>query len=392
MTQPLKSLVIYSEFYPPHGGATSQLIHDLHTELSKSTTRVFLISLSTSDITLTFIPSWIHLQFNSIYCRLNSKGLKAIVFSLYALLTTFFLPPNSNLLIVSNPPFLGLVGLISKIVRRSRYIFLLQDLFPSTAKLAGILPASGPLLLFWVHIMRLICSCSDLTLVLSPNMVKRFKSDFPGIDNVDHINNWAVEFSQHSNSSSNPYTRRWNTDSKLTIQYSGNFGLLHDMFTMLESSRLLQDYPIQFVFVGNGPKRYQIQTFINKLKLANVTLHPYVPRADLTYSLAACDLSAITLVPGADDLVSPSKLLGILASRRPILLIGSKNSYIGHLINSYDIGYQAEPGDVLSVVRIIKHILNNRQELQKKSDNAFELYNQLFTKARAIKKYHSLLN
>ena len=51
----------------------------------------------------------------------------------------FGISSNTQILIASNPPYIGIVGILFKFACRGKYYFLLQDIFPESAEIAGIL-------------------------------------------------------------------------------------------------------------------------------------------------------------------------------------------------------------------------------------------------------------
>ena len=386
-------IALLSEFFPPATGATSQLVYDLTTALSSGLLEITVItaqkaqipknssSIKTADLAL----------LNKFYLALPSKTLRGIAFCLFSFAYLLFTPQFSRLLIVSNPPFVGVVGLITKIIRKTPYLFLFQDIFPKTAVLAGILPPKGPLHLFWVSVMNIICTNSERVLVLSPGMAYELQRQHLNLQNIVAVHNWAVEYSQSRNDATNPYSIKWSTSDRLTFQYSGNFGQLHDMLTILETARSTQNLPVSYLFVGEGGKKEQILSYIQSYNLTNTKLYPYVPRHDLKYSLGACSIGIISLVPGSQDLVSPSKLLGILASSRPVLLICSQNCFLSTLVVSNNLGFVIEPGDVTALVKLVKSLVSDPSQLQLLGRNARRFYLQHYSKQAAVNLYSQYL-
>lgn len=387
-----RHIAIVTEFYPPASGATSQLIYDLAQALPSDILDITVLSPYQSSTygSVTVTKATLPLPYK-LYSILPSKSLKGLYFCCSCLIFLLFSPQYSKLLIVSNPPFAGIVGLILKLVRNTPYLFLFQDVFPKTAVLAGILPARGPLYTSWAYLIGLICSYSQAVLVLSPGMARELKVQYPFLQNIKTLHNWAVEYSSHRNDMCNPYSTKWNTVDRLTLQYSGNFGKLHGMLTILEAARSTQHLPVNFLFVGDGPKKEQILAYIDSFGLTNAKLYPYVPRDDLKYSLGACTLGVISLIPGSQDLVSPSKLLGILASAKPVLLIADKNCALSRVINDYNLGFVIEPGDVTAFVELVAALIADPSQLTQIGLNSLRFYDQHCSKQSAVQLYSKYL-
>ena len=200
-----------------------------------------------------------------------TSGLKFAVWSLFKLLANC--SRGDVMLIVSNPPFIGVVGLLAKLLTGSKYIYLFQDLFPRSAQLTGVLPSRGPVSELWSLLLHKVCKESETTIVLSEAMKERCIKEY----NLPHdrlavIHNWAVETALPLPKAKNPVAQAWDLTNKLTIQYSGNFGRLHEIITLLESARLLADENFHFVFVGGGAKQNQIIQYVNNFSLSNISL------------------------------------------------------------------------------------------------------------------------
>ena len=81
------------------------------------------------------------------------------------------------MLIVSNPPFIGVIGPLLKWLRRLSYVFLFQDLFPRSAVLSGVLPRQGLATQAWHGLMQMVCEHSAATVVLNQSMARRLAGE-----------------------------------------------------------------------------------------------------------------------------------------------------------------------------------------------------------------------
>ena len=69
--------------------------------------------------------------------------------------------------------------------------------------------------------------------------------------------------------------------------YSGNAGIVHDFGAILEAMRLLRDDPrIFFLFVGDGPRRREVEAFAHREHVTNFAYRDYFPREFLRDSLS----------------------------------------------------------------------------------------------------------
>ena len=385
-----KELIVLTEHFWPSTGATAQLVRDLVDDLTAQGYRLRVLT-STPGPSSSRYP--IH-RFGS-----SSQGSVGIVGKLldglsFFLGSTYWLLRHSRsgqgLFIVSNPPFIGLVGPFLALLKKSPYIFLFQDIFPRSATLTGVLPAKGPLSWLWRQLLALVLNRSQASVVLSSSMLSRCRVEYGAKSRLVSIPNWAVVPVSSAPKSFNPLAKTWSLDSVFTVQYSGNFGRLHDILTILEAARLLAHKPIKFLFVGGGAKRSQIEAYCTSYGLGNVILQPYQPRDQLSISLSACDVSLVSHISGSEDTVAPSKLYGILASSRPVLLIASKTCELARMIQQAGCGLVVQQGDVQGLMKALLTLQADPQLLASMSEQSRALYEAQFGRQRSTQAYLSL--
>ena len=384
-----EALIIVSEHFSPSTGATAQLIKNLADHLHQSGIPLVILTSSTG-VASTPYPIYRFLATSSTSSSILSKLINGISFLAGTLKWLLIHSrPTNTLFIASNPPFIGVLGLITRCIRRSPYLFLLQDLFPRSATLTGIVPSKGPVPFFWKTIIKLVLKNSSSTIVLSEAMQRRCRDEYGILPNLKTIHNWPV-FPDPG-----PINKRSSdlpSISRLVVQYSGNFGRLHDILTLLEAARLVQDEPIHFVFIGAGAKYKQISRYKDELRLTNIEVHPYVPIEELPNSIASCDISVISLIPGAADTVAPSKLYGILACSRPILLIASDDCELAHLVRNSGVGFVFHSGDSIAIADLLRYLLHDNASLFQSGANAYSLFSKRFRSELALNQYYSLID
>lgn len=385
-----KQLIVLTEYFWPSTGATAQLVSDLVDDMAAQgySLRV-LTSTPGPPCSRYTIHRFVSSSDGSV--GIYSKLLTGVYFFLSC---TFWLLRNSTsqqgLLIVSNPPFIGLVGSFLSFLKKVKYVFLFQDIFPRSATLTGVLPAKGPLSWLWRQLLVLVLNRSEATVVLSPSMASRCRIEFGSNCRLVSIPNWAVVPASSTPKMLNPLARDWSLDTYFTVQYSGNFGRLHDILTILETARLLSDHPIKFIFVGGGAKKSQIETYCLYYGLTNVILKPYQPRDQLSTSLSACDVSLVSHISGSEDTVAPSKLYGILASSRPVLLIASETCELARMVKQASCGFVVQQGDVTGLKDALLTLQTDPLLLADMSVNSRALYDAEFGRQRSTNAYLKL--
>jgi glycosyltransferase involved in cell wall biosynthesis len=150
--------------------------------------------------------------------------------------------------------------------------------------------------------------------------------------------------------------RAWGVgDGEFLVAYSGNLGRVHEFATVLDAAALLRDEAgVRFAFIGSGPRLNEVRRGAAARGLANVVFFPPQPRERLAAALAAPDAHLVTLRPGFERLVSPSKLAGVLAAGRPALFIGPPDSAIARQLHESGSGAVFAPGDAAGLAATIR--------------------------------------
>jgi glycosyltransferase involved in cell wall biosynthesis len=125
--------------------------------------------------------------------------------------------------------------------------------------------------------------------------------------------------------------------------------------------------------------------------LANVELHPAVPRVELGALLAAADAHLVTLQPAYGRLVYPSKLAGVLAAGRPALFVGPPGGDIARLLREQDCGAAFAPGAAEALADTLRRWAGDRPANARLGAHARRTYAGHFTLAAAITGWDALL-
>ena len=385
-----KRLLLISEHFEPSTGATAQLMTDLAEGLHRRGWSLTVLT-ATPGGALNFPVQRLGGR-SGVAIGVTAKVLRGARFLLGSLLWCLWHGRRGDgVLIVSNPPFIGILGPLLQLSRRLPYVFVFQDLFPRSAVLSGVLPAAGPVALVWRSLMQEVCRHSATTVVLSQAMEERLRRDLGRELPLEVIHNWAVERGLSRPRAQNAFAKEQGFEDRFTLQYSGNFGRLHDLLTLLEAARLLQDTRVMFVFIGGGAKGGQIEAYQQGFGLKNVLQLPYQPRQRLPESLSACDLSAIGLIPGAEDTVAPSKFYGILASGRGVVLIARRSCDLAQLVLREGCGIVVEPGEAAELAERLRALSEAPQEVAAMGERSRTLYKRQFGVDRSIDRYAAIL-
>ena len=389
----MKKVFVITEKFYPYTGATSQLVTDLAQGFLSQDIDVTIVTTTRSSLQKKLDYKIIAVGSSMLSSTILSKITGGAHFFLKAFIWTLLhLDSDSQLLIFSNPPFIGLLGFLLKLFKRVDYTFVLQDLFPRSAVVSGILPPYGLLRETAVSLMKLVISHSKTTIVLSESMKKRAILEYDNPSKFNVIPNWPVKSNKVDEHFTQSIKESWSLNDHFIVMYSGNFGRLHDFITLLECARITQDLPIKYLFVGTGGKFNQIDTYKNYYQLSNVIIKPPQDRESLNSILALADISVVTLLPGSEDTVSPSKLYGILQNAKPILVISRQTAETALEVVEANCGFHISQGDIQELRTLLATLLNSPETVFQMGQAAYHLYQKRYRFQTSLNAYSRVLS
>jgi glycosyltransferase involved in cell wall biosynthesis len=397
-------LSIITQFYPPDYAATGQLIEELavqlgriglsvqvftgqpgyafHNESAPRNEQLGLVAIRRSNATRLWSK------------RIRGKALNGVLFCLRSALHLLRNRSRGDVLLLTTaPPFLPLLGYFAHKLFGIPYVCLLYDLYPDVAVELNVVSKQNWLVRFWDAVNCRIWKNAQQVIVLSSSMKDRVVAKCPEInDQVAVIHNWAdqnwiVPIAKQQNN----FAQEYNLVEKFTVLYSGNMGRCHDMETIMEAVKLLQAEPIQFVFIGNGAKRKVFRAEVEQLGLDNCQFLPYQDKKNLPYSLTACDLSLVSVSPGMEGLVAPSKLYAALAAGRPVGVICEPHSYLRELVADGDCGEAFSNGDAIGLAAFIRRLAADQQLVKQMGEAGRQYLVSNFTPELIAKQYSDVL-
>jgi len=394
---------ILSQYYPPDIAATGELLADLATELSRRGWSVGVLTAQPSyalaerapalesrngvQVRRLFSPTW---RKNSWAGRIGN----ALFFSLSALLACMFSRGPRLNIIVSNPPFLPLLGVLCKALRGEPFIYVVHDVYPDVAIRLGRLRQSSWVCRFLARATLCALQSADRVVVLDAAMQHVVASRLKrGHNKVTVISNWADgEWIRPLPRQENQFARQYGLTEKFVVLYSGNLGLAHNLELLIFAAQALRECSeLQFVFIGDGGKRAALERMTRAWSLSNVLFLPYQPRDMLPYSLTCADLSVVTLEQGTSGLISPCKLYTALAAGSPILAVAEEESPLSRLILEKQCGFHVSPGDLPAAVAAIRCAQENPAKLAEMARRSRLCFENHFRKDLCLSQYALLI-
>ncbi|QEG34692.1 putative glycosyl transferase [Bythopirellula goksoeyrii] len=290
----------------------------------------------------------------SIKVRLLGQSL----FLLQVIVRGLFTRRLDRILVSTSPPMASTAAVFIQFFRRVPITFWAMDINPDQIVAMGQAREGSFVVRVFDWINRTILKRARGVVALDRFMAARLEAKSSVGDRMAIMPPWPheshLEPVDHAN---NPFRKEHGLDDKFVIMYSGNISPAHPVITILEAARKIQDDPrIVFLFIGGGNGKKQIDEFIQREQVSNVRTLPYQPLDQIKYSLSAADVHLVAMGTEMVGIVHPCKVYGAMAVARPVLLLGPMESHVGELLQSHDIGWQVNHGDVANAEACIRQL------------------------------------
>ncbi|MEO5936743.1 MAG: glycosyltransferase family 4 protein [Terriglobales bacterium] len=391
-----------NQFFYPDISATSQLMTDLAEDLAAQGAEVTALASNVSytggksfprtetygDVRIERVPV-IAFDRANILRRIGSY----LSFYISAFFRLLRLPKQDVILVLTTPPLVAIVAWAIRLIKGSRFVYLVQDLYPDIAYAFGMMKQKSLAGRLLDAIALFLLQRAGAVIALGACMHERLLAKGVSAEKVHVIPNWAdgtqiVPIPRTGNS----FRAAHGLEGKFVVLYSGNMGRAHDFTAMLTSmERLQSEKDIVFVFIGAGPKKAELEKFVKTHADANVRILDYVPREELKLSMGAADLSIVAVADGLEGLVVPSKLYGIMASGRPALYVGPASSEAARTITAHRCGFVVSNADADGFTQSVLSARADVHSLQAMGIAARQAFDQKFDRSVATRRYFDLL-
>jgi len=323
--------------------------------------------------------------------QLRLRGLNYVSYLGSALVTALAGPRPDLVLCMTDPPMVGDVALA--VARRFRVPLLVisEDVFPEIAtKLRRL---ENPILVGVLRqLVRLYLRRADRVVAIGDTMRLRLEAKGAPEERIRVIPNWV----DTGAITPQPRENEWRKDKRLTgrfvVMHSGNVGHAQDLDVLVRATTFLRDLDdLKVVIIGFGARHAEILALAKRLEADKVRFLPYQPRELLPLSLAAGDLHFVGLVKGLAGYVVPSRLYGILAASRPVLVSADPDSETAQVVSRVGCGVVVPPGRPELVARVVRDAYEGRLDLDGMGWRGREYVTAEADRRVAVGRYRSVL-
>jgi len=264
----------------------------------------------------------------------------------------------------------------------------IQDFEVEAAFATGLVGENGRAgqLACWVE--RQILRLADIASSISPQMCRKLLDKGFAPDAVLEVRNWANASSNFCPAEASPFRAEWDLGTRHVCLYSGNIANKQGIEILVEAASLLAHRDdIAFVICGEGPNRARLMELAEGL--TNIQFQFLQPMERLGDLLSLASVHLLPQIPGAADLVLPSKLTNMLASGRPIVATAEPGTGLYDEVDGC--GLSTPPGDAAALARAIETLIDDPEQSARMGDIARRRAVERWTMTGIIDKLEAAL-
>jgi putative colanic acid biosynthesis glycosyltransferase WcaI len=390
-------LLVLNQYYWPGVEATAQLLTELCEAL-------------TEDVDVTVVTGVLHghereprrLVRNGVEIlrvpstsfersRLLARAANYATYLSYALLRGLRLRRPDVVLCMTDPPIVADIALLVARRYRAPLVVISQDVFPEIAVQLNRL--ENPLLMSLLRgLVSVYLRRADRVVAIGETMRKRLEAKGARPDRLEVIPNWVDTKRLEPHGKHTWWAHESGFEDKFIVMHSGNVGHAQDLDSLVRAATFLRDLDDLLIsIIGTGARHAELVALAERLEADKVRFAYYQPRHLLAQSLSAADVHVVGLAPGLAGYVVPSRLYGILAVGRPVIVAADPESETAQVVSEIGCGVLVPPARPELLARAIRDAHDGKHDLDAMGARGREWVEREADRAVAVRRYRDLL-
>ena len=291
---------------------------------------------------------------------------------------------------MTDPPIIADVALV--VARRFGVplVVVSQDVFPEIAVELKRLENRAV-----VEVLRRAIAAylerADRVVAIGETMRGRLQAK--GVDpaRVRVIPNWVDTGALVPQPPNNAWARGKRLHRRFVVMHSGNVGHAQDLESLVRAGTFLRDLEeLAIVIIGSGARHDELVELAHRLEV-DVRFLPYQPRELLSQSLSAAHVHVVGLARGLAGFVVPSRLYGVLAVGRPVIVAADEESETARVVREASCGVIVPPGRPELLARAIRDAYEERLDLEEMGRRGRDWVVSEADRQVALRRYRDLL-
>jgi glycosyltransferase involved in cell wall biosynthesis len=284
-------------------------------------------------------------------------GLRALNYVSYigsSLLAGLLGPRPDLVLCMTDPPMVGDVGLAVAKRFGVPLLVISEDVFPEIATQLGRLN-NRVLVAALRQMIGLYLRNADRVVAIGDTMRLRLEAKGAPTDRIRVIPNWIDTETIEPQDRNNPWAASNRLTHRFVVMHSGNVGHAQNLDALIRATTFLRDLEdLTVVVIGFGARHADLVRLAKRLATDNTRFLPYQARDVLPMSLSSADLHYVGLAEGLSGFVVPSRLYGIMAAGRPVVVAAEPDSETAQVVERIGCGIVVPPSRPELLAEVIR--------------------------------------
>jgi putative colanic acid biosynthesis glycosyltransferase WcaI len=390
-------LLVLNQYYWPGVEATAQLLTELCEALAE-------------DVDVTVVTGVLHgheneprrLVRNGVEIirvpstsfersRLFARASNYITYLSYALFRGLRRRRPDVVLCMTDPPIVADIALLVARRYRAPLVVISQDVFPEIA--VELKRLENPVLMSLLRgLVSVYLRRADRVVAIGETMRGRLEAKGARPDRLRVIPNWVDTKRLEPHGKQTLWAREAGFDKRFIVMHSGNVGHAQDLDSLVRAATFLRDLDdLLIAIIGTGARHAELVALAERLETDKVKFAHYQPRHLLPQSLSAADIHVVGLAPGLAGYVVPSRLYGILAVARPVIVAADAESETAQVVQEIGCGVVVAPGRPELLARAIRDAHDGKYDLDAMGARGREWVEREADRSVAVRRYRDLL-
>jgi colanic acid biosynthesis glycosyl transferase WcaI len=294
-------------------------------------------------------------------------------------------------LCMTDPPIVANIALVVARRYRAPLVVISQDVFPEIA--AELKRLENPVVMSVLRrLVGLYLRRADRIVAIGETMRTRLEEKGAPADRLRVISNWIDTERLEPREKANAWAKHARLEGKFVVMHSGNVGHAQDLDSLVRAGTFLRDLDdLQIMIIGMGARHAELVALAKLHELDQVRFLYYQAREDLPNSLSAADVHVVGLASGLAGYVVPSRLYGILAVAKPVIVAADDESETAQVVRGIGCGLVVPPGRPELLARAIRDTHDGRYDLVEMGARGREWVEREADRSVAVRRYRDLL-
>jgi putative colanic acid biosynthesis glycosyltransferase WcaI len=294
-------------------------------------------------------------------------------------------------LCMTDPPIVADIALLVARRYRAPLVVISQDVFPEIA--VQLKRLENPALMSLLRgLVRLYLRRADRIVAIGETMRTRLEEKGADPKRLRVIPNWVDTKRLEPLEKANHWAQRGGFDKKFVVMHSGNVGHAQDLDSLVRSATFLRDLDdLKILIIGTGARHAELVELAKLHEVDQVQFLYYQSRGVLPQSLSAADVHVVGLASGLAGYVVPSRLYGILAVARPVIVAADAESETAQVVERVGCGIVVPPARPELLARAIRDAHDGKYDLVAMGARGREWVEREADRSVAMRRYRDLL-